>query len=134
MWPQSCQRYQVIITSALVSLLHPQVLRPGRAECGAFRSTPALHMIRARTDSVVSIFSSETYDTHTHFNYGDKLTGLSNHIYTYAHAHMHPVQSLWHTCLSNVTVGYFLLLVTFLEIRAKVCEAYRARHGAVARV
>lgn len=68
MGPQSCHRCQAIIThtglAARVPLLHPQVLSAGRAESGAFRSTPALNMIRAEACSVVRIFSTETSDTH----------------------------------------------------------------------
>lgn len=42
--------------AARADLFHPQVLGPGRAESGAFRSTPALHMIGAKACSVASIF------------------------------------------------------------------------------
>lgn len=39
----------------LTEYIHPQVLGPGRAESGAFRSTPALYMIGAKACSVVKI-------------------------------------------------------------------------------
>lgn len=81
--------------AARAHLLHPQVLRPGRAESGAFRSTPALHMIGAKACSVVSIFSAETYDTHIlimEINLQPRDT----------HA---PVQILRHTCLSCLASG-----------------------------
>lgn len=45
--------------------LHPQVLKPGRAESGAFRSAPAPHTTGGKSCGVVNIFSSETYHTHT---------------------------------------------------------------------
>lgn len=67
-WPESCHECKAVITHTGLAdrsrRLHPRVLRPGRAESGAFGSTPALHMIGARADSVVSIFSIEANDTH----------------------------------------------------------------------
>lgn len=112
--------------TARASLLHPQVLRPGRAESGAFRSTPALHMIRDRPRSVISIFSSQTFDTH--------ILIMEINSQAWCACTCAPVQTLRHTCLSRVAVGQLLHLISFIEITVKVCEASRARHGALGRV
>lgn len=52
------------LTQAWLHLFHPQVLGPGRAESGAFRSTPALYMIGAKACSVVRKCCTERCDTH----------------------------------------------------------------------
>jgi len=58
---KSNQAYPVIITPTGLIMrahqLHPQVLKPGRVESGAFRSTPAPHMIGTEAHNAARISS-----------------------------------------------------------------------------
>ncbi len=101
----TAERCQDIIThsapAARAHLLHPQVLRPGRAASGAFRSTPALHMIGANACSALRICSTEPRDAHIVII----KTGQEYLIHTHAPVQIftpHPLQ------LSRKWVSYFI--------------------------
>lgn len=95
-WPQRCQKCPTIITH---TSSHPRVLRPGRAESGAFRSTPAPHMIGAEASSVVRIFSTRTCDTHA------LIMEMNSQAREISHTHtlMHLWKFLRHSCFDCLT-------------------------------